>query len=278
MLLSAVSHLRSATLTSLVSLFLFGLVVPAGVLLAPTTVQAQEKKDEEKKDDEDRSPENPVVHFFKSIGIPFGLIFAAISVGMVALIIILILELRLGDAMPKSFVEDFLDLVNKQTKEGYKQAFALCQDEGTYIARVLTAGMRRLKFGIDDAREAMAAANDSEKAKKDAWISYLGIIGTLGPLLGLVGTVSGMIGAFKKLGEQGGAPKAADLAGEISHALVVTLVGVAIACPAIFFFTFFKNRLTNISVTVSSTADDLLTQVHYSSKKTEGSTSVQAKG
>ena len=106
-------------------------------------------------------------------------------------------------------------------------------------------------------------------------------------MLGLVGTVSGMIGAFKKLGETVGAPKAADLAGEISHALVVTLVGVGIACPAIFFFTFFKNRLTNISVNVSNLADDLLTQMYHNSKKPGGATaapervaatSVQAKG
>jgi biopolymer transport protein ExbB len=127
---------------------------------------------------------------------------------------------------------------------------------------------------------------ESVKSSKDAWVSYLGIIGTLGPLLGLVGTVSGMIGAFKKLGEVEGAPKAADLAAEISHALVVTLVGVAIACPAIFFFTFFKNRLTNISVNTANLADDLLTQMYHNSKKTTGgtpaaaerSTGVQAKG
>src|SRR5262249_51705858 len=136
------------------------------------------------------------------------------------------------------------------------------------------------QYGIEDAREAMAMMNDSVRAGKDSWISYLGIIGTLGPLLGLVGTVSGMIGAFRKLGETEGAPKAADLAGEISHALVVTLVGVAIACPAIFFFTFFKNRLTNISVNVSNLADDLLTQMYHNSKKTGGptaETSVRAK-
>jgi biopolymer transport protein ExbB len=134
--------------------------------------------------------------------------------------------------------------------------------------------MGRLQYGIEDAREAMMAMVDSVKAGKDSWISYLGIIGTLGPLLGLVGTVSGMIGAFRKLGEAEGAPNASDLAGEISHALVVTLVGVAIAVPAIFFFTFFKNRLTSISVNVSNLADDLLTQMYHNSKKAAASTGI----
>ena len=83
-------------------------------------------------------------------------------------------------------------------------------------------------------------------------------------------------GAFRKLGESKNAPEASELAGEISHALVVTLVGVAIACPAIFFFTFFKNRLTNISVNTANLADDLLTQMYHNSKKTAGGASATA--
>ena len=80
-----------------------------------------------------------------------------------------------------------------------------------------------------------------------------------------------MIGAFRELGEiERRARTQPLLAGEISHALVVTLVGVAIAVPAIFFFTFFKNRLTDISVNVSNLADDLLTQMYHNSKKATG--------
>lgn len=252
-------------------------------LATPSEVSAQdEKKDGEKKDDDvvpaTKGPINPFVHFFASIGICFGLIFAAISVGMVALIIILVMDLRMGEAMPWAFVEEFTEMVNKRQ---FKQAYDLCRNDNTFIARVLTAGLSRLQYGIEDAREAMGAMVDSVKASKDSWVSYLGIIGTLGPLLGLVGTVSGMIGAFRKLGETEGAPKATELAGEISHALVVTLVGVAIACPAIFFFTFFKNRLTSIAVNVHNKADDLLTQMYHNSKKagggSEAATAVQAK-
>ena len=243
----------------------FGILASTTLLITPTTARAQDDE-EAPKVEEKVGKVNPIVHFFKSIGIVFGLIFAAISVGMVALIIILLLDLRLAEAVPPAFVEEFTEMVNKRQ---FKQAFELCRTESTYIARVLTAGMGRLQYGIEDAREAMAAMNDTVKAGKDAWNSYLGVVGTLGPLLGLVGTVSGMIGAFRKLGEDAkGAPNPADLASEISHALVVTLVGVAIAVPAIFFFTFFKNRLTNISVNVSNLADDLMTQMYHNSKKT----------
>jgi biopolymer transport protein ExbB len=278
MMSCAAGKLRSAVLSCLLGVMVFGFLSSVCVVLTPSTAGAQEDAPEVKPA-EPKEKINPFVHFFVSIGPWFGLIFAIISIGMVALIIILLLDLRLGEAVPPSFVEEFTDMVNKRQ---FKQAYEMCRNENTYVARVLSAGMGRLQYGIEDAREAMAATNDSVRAGKDSWISYLGIIGTLGPLLGLVGTVSGMIGAFRKLGETEGAPKAADLAGEISHALVVTLVGVAIACPAIFAFTFFKNRLTNISVNVSNLADDLLTQMYHNSKKPGGvspavSTGVEAK-
>ena len=258
-------RLRSTILSCMLGACAFGILASTTLLITPTTARAQDDE-EAPKVEEKVGKVNPIVHFFKSIGIVFGLIFAAISVGMVALIIILLLDLRLAEAVPPAFVEEFTEMVNKRQ---FKQAFELCRTESTYIARVLTAGMGRLQYGIEDAREAMAAMNDTVKAGKDAWNSYLGVVGTLGPLLGLVGTVSGMIGAFRKLGESDKAPQASELAGEISHALVVTLVGVGIAVPAIFFFTtFFKNRLTNISVNVSNLADDLMTQMYHNSKKT----------
>ncbi len=264
----AAGKARSFIVSLLVCFFILGMVGGMSVVLTPGPAFAQQEGDAPAPEEGAKPKEktNPVVHFFVSIGIPFGVIFAAISIGMVALIIILLLDLRMGEAVPPAFVEEFTEMVNKRQ---FKQAYEMCRTESTFVARVLTAGMGRLQYGIEDAREAMSTMADAVRAGKDSWISYLGIIGTLGPLLGLVGTVSGMIGAFRKLAEVD-VPKPGDLAGEISHALVVTLVGVAIACPAIFFFTFFKNRLTNISVTTANLADDLLTQMYHNSKKPGG--------
>jgi biopolymer transport protein ExbB len=254
---------RVGALSCLLFAFTLSCVAATVFLSTPATAHAQ---DEDKKPDEPpAAPKstNPIVHFFVSIGIMFGLLFAAISVGMVALIILLVLDLRLGEAVPTAFVDDFTNMVNKRQ---FKQAYDLCKSDSSFLARVLTAGMGRLQYGIEDAREAMMGMIETVRSSKDSWIAYLATIGTLGPMLGLVGTVSGMVGAFRKLGETD-APKPSELAGEISHALVVTLVGVAIAVPAIFFFTFFKNRLTNISVNTTNLADDLLTQMYHNSKK-----------
>lgn len=267
-------NVRTSLLGLLLTIFCCALILGPLTLMTPSPALGQEGGEapppaapeggapgaEEKKAEMD----NPIVHFFKSIGLIFGAIFALLSIGTVALIIILLMELRLGEAIPPAFVEDFTGMVNKRQ---FKQAYDLCKNDSSYLARVLTAGMSRLQYGIEDAREAMFGMIDTVRASKDGWVSYLAAIGTLGPMLGLVGTVAGMIGAFRKLGASTKAPDPSELAGEISHALVVTLVGVAISVPAIFFFTFFKNRLTALANNTSNLADDLLTQMYHNTKK-----------
>mgnify|MGYP001562329124 FL=1 len=268
------------TLVPKLSLGTSGLV-GAALLTAPAPVVAQEpdqpqpegpKADEEGKS---RVPDNPIVHFFRSIGVVFGIIFAALSVGTLALIIILIMDLRMSEAVSAAFVDEFTGLVNKRQ---FKQAYEICKNDNSFLGRTLTAGMGRLQYGIEDAREAMLSMVETVKAGKDSLISYLANVGTLGPMLGLVGTVSGMVSAFRRLGAAQGAPDAISLAGDISHALVVTLVGVAIAVPAIFFYSFFKNRLTAISNNTANLADDLLTQMYHNSKKTGPAAPTQATG
>jgi len=165
--------------------------------------------------------------------------------------------------VPPAFVNDFTDTVNKRQ---FKQAFELCRTDGSFLARVLSAGMARLQYGIEDARQAANNMVETVRAGKEQLINYLGTIGTLGPMIGLVGTVFGMIQSFMEL-SKGGAPKSEELARGISHALVVTLLGVAISVPAIFFYTFFRNRLVRITMDTSTLADDLLTQMYHNSKK-----------
>ncbi len=267
---SVAGRLTQSFARLIVCLALMGVVTGMFVAITPNPAHAQEEGGGGGEEPVKKGPVNPVVHFIKSIGILFGIIFLSISIGTVALIIILMMDLRMSEAVSPAFVDEFTGMVNKRQ---FKQAYELSKNDTSYLARVLSAGMGRLQYGIEDAREAMMSASESIKASKDGLISYLATVGTLGPLLGLVGTVSGMVGAFRTLGESSKAPDASALAGEISHALVVTLVGVAISCPAIFFYSLFKNRLTGMAHNVTNLADDLLTQMYHNSKKPAGAPS-----
>ncbi len=210
---------------------------------------------------------NLVLFMIKSLGWLFGPLLLAISVAMLALVVLLALDLRMTSAIPPGFVDEYTDTVNKRK---FKEAFDMARNDPSYLGQVLTAGMSRLQYGLEDAREAAANTLESVKSDKEQKNNYTAVIATLGPMLGLVGTVYGMILSFSVLATatQVNPSKLAD---GISHALVVTLFGVGISCPAIFFNAFYRNRITRVMMDVGHIADDLLTQMYHNSKKAPGS-------
>jgi biopolymer transport protein ExbB len=255
-----VGHKRSwwstLAICCLVFVFVFAVVGPGGISVARAADEGAQAEE----------PEEPnlLVHIISSAGIVFGPLLLGVSIALVTLIVLLAMDLRLSSAVPPDFVEEFTDTVNKRQ---FKQAFEMAKTDTSFLARVLTAGMGRLQYGIEDARDASLNMTESVRSGKASLLNYLATIGTLGPMLGLVGTVFGMIQSFMVLAVPGSTPKASDLAKGISHALVVTLLGIALAVPAIFFHAMFTNRLTRIALDASNLADDLLTQMYHNSKK-----------
>lgn len=181
----------------------------------------------------------------------------------IALLVWLLLDLRAGAFTPAEFIETFEEALNKRR---YKEAFEMAKADGSMIGRVMTAGMTRLQHGLQEARDAAGAMLHNLKSRKDHVLTYIAIMGTLGPLIGLVGTVSGMIDSFAKLGGSE-TPKPGDLAQGISHALNATLVGIFLSCMAIPAYSFYKNRLSRLTNDLSLLVDDLLTQMYHSSRR-----------
>lgn len=204
-----------------------------------------------------------VLFMLGALGVIFGPLLLAISIAMMALVVLLILDLRMSSAIPPGFVDEFTETVNKRK---FKEAFDMARNDPSFLGQVLTAGMSRLQYGLEDAREAAMNTLETIKSDKEQKNNYNAVIATLGPMLGLVGTVYGMIKSFSVLATatQVNPSKLAD---GISHALVVTLFGVGVSIPAIFFSAFFKNRITRVCMDVGHIADDLLTQMYHNSKK-----------
>jgi biopolymer transport protein ExbB len=205
-----------------------------------------------------------IVHIIKSAGIVFGPLLLFLSMALVALVILLAMDLRMQAAIPPAFVQQFTDTVNQRR---FKEAFELARSDQSFLAKVLAGGMSRLQYGIEDARDAALNMVDSIRASKEQINNYTAVICSLGPLVGLVGTVFGMILSFNELAKSGKGVEAAKVADGISHALVITMLGIGIAVPGLFFNAFFRNRITRISMDVANIADDLLTQMYHSTKK-----------
>ena len=208
--------------------------------------------------------ESLIMFMIGALGWVFGPLLLAISVAMLALVVLLLLDLRMSAAIPPGFVDEFTDTVNKRK---FKEAFDMARNDPSFLGQVLTAGMSRLQYGLEDAREAAMNTLESIKSDKDQKNNYTAVIATLGPMFGLVGTVYGMIKSFQVLATAGTQVNPSKLADGISHALVVTLFGVGMSVPAIFFNAFFRNRITRVCMDVGHIADDLLTQMYHNSKK-----------
>jgi biopolymer transport protein ExbB len=90
-------------------------------------------------------------------------------------------------------------------------------------------------------------------------ISIMAVLGTVGPMIGLLGTLSGMIRSFGEIARTAGSTIKADrVAKGISEALLLTFEGVGLSLPAIFAFSFFRNRILNIVVTTMTRSDEFL--------------------
>jgi biopolymer transport protein ExbB len=224
--------------------------------------------------DDGGTKKNIVFHIIDSAGWGFGLLFLAVSICLGALCVLLAMDLRMTQAIPPGFVDEFTDTVNKRK---FKEAFDMARNDPSFLARVLTAGMSRLQYGIEDARESAMNMLESIRSDKEQKNNYTAVIGTLGPMLGLVGTVYGMILAFMELGA-GTQPNPSKLADAISKALVITLLGISLSVPAIFFNAFFRNRVIRISMDTGNIADDLLTQMYHNSKRPAGPATTTAPG
>jgi biopolymer transport protein ExbB len=208
--------------------------------------------------------DNKMVFIIQSVGWLFGAILLGCSVWLVAIVVLLFLDLKITAAIPPGFVDEFTDIVNKRK---FKEAYDMARNDTSFLGQVLTSGMARLQYGLEDAREAAHQKLESIKADKDAKNNYTAVIASLGPMLGLVGTVFGMIGAFMELGRPGSTANPTKLAENVAHALSVTLIGIAISVPAISFNAFFRNRINKLTMDVGHIADDLLTQMYHNSKK-----------
>ena len=184
---------------------------------------------------------------------PIGGLLLLLSIYFGALVIRLFMEFRVSEAVPNALVER-LEAAIRDKK--FQDAYDACKDNDSYLARLVRTGIANLPQGRQEAKEAMQATAEEIVTTLEMKISYLAIIGTLGPMIGLVGTIWGMILSFQEIATAAGAqPRPEKVAEGISTALFITLEGVSLAVPAIFFFAFFRNRIAQMTMEATRVAD-----------------------
>lgn len=129
------------------------------------------------------------------------------------------------------------------------------------LGRILAAGLVNSAHGREIMKESIEEAATQVVHDLERFLSTLGSIAAIAPLLGLLGTVIGMIDVFTAIMVHG-TGDAARLAGGISQALITTAAGLTVAIPAIFFHRFFMRRVDEITVSLEQQAVHLVDLIH----------------
>jgi biopolymer transport protein TolQ len=95
---------------------------------------------------------------------------------------------------------------------------------------------------VEALKMVLAKEMSAERDLMAQFIPWLATIGSVSPLLGLLGTVLGVMDAFLGIAA-GGSGNIAAVAPGVAEALITTVLGLAVAIPAIIAYNLFVNRL-----------------------------------
>ncbi|WP_313646789.1 MotA/TolQ/ExbB proton channel family protein, partial [Pseudomonas sp.] len=126
------------------------------------------------------------------------------------------------------------------------------------LGEILAAGLANSRHGREIMKECIEEAASRVIHELERYISTLGTIAAMAPLLGLLGTVLGMIDIFSAFMGSQMTANAAVLAGGISKALVTTAAGLMVGIPAVFFHRFLLRRIDELVVGMEQEAIKLV--------------------
>ena len=128
------------------------------------------------------------------------------------------------------------------------------------LGRILAAGLANVKAPRPVMKEAIEEVGRVVTHDLDRFLTTLGTIAAMAPLLGLLGTVIGMIEIFGSQTTASSNP--IQLAHGISIALYNTAMGIIVAVPALIFYRHFRAKVDELVVEMEQQAIKLVDFAH----------------
>ncbi len=222
---------------------------------------------DENADADEKKDQSLLTWFIKSLGIPYLIVFLALSVTLVSLFVMNMLAARRETLCPQDLIEEFGQRLDENDNQG---AYDLAKNDESVLGQVLAAGLAKISRGYPKAMEGMQEVGEEESMKLEHRLSYMALIGNLSPMIGLFGTVQGMIASFQGIAKGGTTPEPSVLAEGISTALFTTLVGLFIAIPAIAAYNILRNRVARLLLEVGVESENLMSRFEDTAPKTGG--------
>jgi biopolymer transport protein ExbB len=179
------------------------------------------------------------------------------SIIALALIIERVLYLRRPRILPPNLLDEVVR-VYRNGKIGADVVVNL--EQNSPLGRVLASGLRNVDAPREVMKESIEEAGRATAHQLERFLTTLGTIATLAPLMGLFGTIVGMIEIFGSQNATGANPT--QLAHGISVALYNTGFGLAIAMPALVFYRHFRALVDGFVVDMEQQAVKFVDIVH----------------
>jgi biopolymer transport protein ExbB len=166
-------------------------------------------------------------------------------------------SLRQNVVMPKHLLAQ---VVQEYRQNGITAQLLSRLYENSPLGVIFAAGLKNVKMTPAIMRESIEEAGRLVGIELERFLTSLGTIAAIAPLLGLFGTVVGMIEIFGSQGPQGGNPLM--LAHGISIALYNTAFGLVVAVPSMIFYRYFRAKVDAMLVDMELQAIKLVEILH----------------
>ncbi len=184
------------------------------------------------------------------------IVIIALSVAAIAIIVERLLYLR-KLRMDEGVVLNRLKIA--VSKGHFEEALAICEASPSPITNLSRVGIEHRDYPEEVIKAMITDAANLEIPRMERFLSTLGTIAHIAPLLGLLGTVTGNIRAFGVLGEfgaLGGNP--AVLARGIAEALITTAAGIIVSIPAISFYNYLVSKVNHLIIRIENRVSELV--------------------
>jgi biopolymer transport protein ExbB len=128
------------------------------------------------------------------------------------------------------------------------------------LGQIFAAGLKNDKSTREIMKESVEEAGRAVVHNLDRYLTTLGTIASLSPLMGLFGTLVGMIEIFGTNSPGNSSP--AQLAHGISVALYNAAFGILVAIPSMIFYRYFRAKVDALVIEMELQALKLVEIVH----------------
>ena len=177
-----------------------------------------------------------------------------LSIISLAIIIEKSWNLARDTVLPKNLTKDIISQIKKKSlTSSMKEKMAQDSIQGTIFFSLIEEKIK----SKTNLRLRAEEIGRFEINRLEKFMTLLGTIASVSPILGLLGTVTGMISIFSNL-LASETNSIAPLAGGIAEALVTTAAGLIVAIPSLIFYRSFNRTIENYSLELEEETNKLI--------------------